>query len=67
MRSLSLEGISQYKLENESAARLRGQNKDLFCSLKKLHINEETGETEVQGHLYNEIIARKLSGKDLLF
>jgi len=67
LKSLSIEGISQYKLENESATRLRGQNKDLLCSLKKLHINEVTGETELQGRLYNEIIARKLSGKDLLF
>jgi hypothetical protein len=47
LKSLGIEGKSQYKLENESAARLRHQDKDLICSLKKLHINEETGETEV--------------------
>jgi hypothetical protein len=67
LREISVGGKSQFMLETKAAEKIHKQSKTLKCMMEAIHLNLETGEREDKDELYDEVIAKNLTGRDLLF
>lgn len=55
-------------LETKAAEKLQKSRKTVICQMDVLHLNLETGEQDDKDEFYNdEVIAKNLTGRDLLF
>ena len=54
-------------LETKAAKKLQKSRKTVRCQMDVLHLNLETGEQDDKDEFYDEVIAKNLTGRDLLF